>query len=815
MAADLPENYDKHPAFEFIKRVPADWDESRVITAKIGDHVTIARRNGQDWYLGSVTDENFRELEIPLDFLPTGKAYTATIYCDAMDTDWEKNPTSFEMGYYEANSTETLKAVLSNAGGMAIHFTPKTENESAWKPSPLRMFHIQNPQKLHRYKDIYVFGSEKKEDHLAVKSNLQLTHQPSQEYSKGKGEMLVDGIQGKVTYYEKHWLGFHGTDLEVVLDLGEPKTVREVTANFLRNHESWIFLPKTFDVSTSVDGVNFTNSGTETYDQQKALAGTAIWQPAIRIEGNEQVRFIRVIADNPERCPAWHSAAGDTAWIFLDEIMVNEFPKVATAGVKGNYFSKKKYVPEQLPTFEDVRHLLPQPILTDNPNWNKLYWAAWKMAFQNLKQPAPLSSLVSNFADEGFSENIFQWDTHFMMHFWKYAHHVFDAIQSHDNFYCRQHDDGYMCREIVESNGEDFVFQGIENTVNPPLFAWAEFEYYQFSKDYDRLKSIFPALEKHSEWLEANRGVKGHDGLFWNTGLGSGMDNSPREGTAWVDMSAQMGMHYYYFSLICQEIWEVEESAGYYARYIEIRDAINQKLWDEQAGFYFDLKKEGSLSETYTLGGAWPLASHVAGESQAKKSIEKLRSREHFNSTIPFATLATSSREYSGKGDYWRGGVWAPTNYMAMKGLVDHEAFEMAHEAAAMYLSSMSSVFHNTGTIWENYSPDSMEAGTPAIPDFVGWSGLGPITMLIENIIGIRVGTKDRIYWSLLRTDEHGIENLNVAGNSLTLVCDERTSKDEAAKITVETEKFVTLVLSRSGKKHSFDIQPGRHVLHF
>ena len=79
MAADLPENYEKHPRpFQFIKDVPTDWEDTRVLNGEVGDYVTFARkdRNSEDWYLGSVTDENARTLQVPLDFLDAGRSYT-------------------------------------------------------------------------------------------------------------------------------------------------------------------------------------------------------------------------------------------------------------------------------------------------------------------------------------------------------------------------------------------------------------------------------------------------------------------------------------------------------------------------------------------------------------------------------------------------------------------------------------------------------------------------------------------------------------------------------------------------------------------
>jgi alpha-glucosidase len=129
MAADLPQNYltedgELHPMFKFIQDVPVDWDDSHVIDAQIGDYVATARKGkgSDDWYLGAVTDENERTLNVPLDFLEEGKTYTATIYKDGRDADWETNPASYDIKTRDVSKTDTLDLWLAAGGGTAISF---------------------------------------------------------------------------------------------------------------------------------------------------------------------------------------------------------------------------------------------------------------------------------------------------------------------------------------------------------------------------------------------------------------------------------------------------------------------------------------------------------------------------------------------------------------------------------------------------------------------------------------------------------------------------------------------------------------------
>ena len=124
MAADLIENYEGHPAFEFIREVPVDWDDTRVVNAEIGDFVTIARRKGDNWYVGSVTDENARAMTIDLSFLEPDKTYRARIYADAPESDFETNPTAYSIGEQQVTRGTILNAELARGGGQAIIVVP-------------------------------------------------------------------------------------------------------------------------------------------------------------------------------------------------------------------------------------------------------------------------------------------------------------------------------------------------------------------------------------------------------------------------------------------------------------------------------------------------------------------------------------------------------------------------------------------------------------------------------------------------------------------------------------------------------------------
>jgi alpha-glucosidase len=126
MAADLPENYERQPAFQFIRDVAVDWDTTRVLEGKIGDYVVVARRerNGQSWFVGAITDEEGRTFDVPLSFLESGRQYVAEIYADGPNANWVDNPLPVAITRQTVTKATRLRLVLAPGGGQAIRIRP-------------------------------------------------------------------------------------------------------------------------------------------------------------------------------------------------------------------------------------------------------------------------------------------------------------------------------------------------------------------------------------------------------------------------------------------------------------------------------------------------------------------------------------------------------------------------------------------------------------------------------------------------------------------------------------------------------------------
>lgn len=132
MAADLPENYEKHlDAFQFIKDVAVEWDDTKVLSAEPGDFLVIARKakGANKWFIGAITDETARNTEGAFTFLNKGEKYVATIYADAPTAHWQQNPQAYVINRYIVDSNTKLELKMAAGGGAAISIMPASAAE--------------------------------------------------------------------------------------------------------------------------------------------------------------------------------------------------------------------------------------------------------------------------------------------------------------------------------------------------------------------------------------------------------------------------------------------------------------------------------------------------------------------------------------------------------------------------------------------------------------------------------------------------------------------------------------------------------------
>ncbi|MFO7446857.1 MAG: trehalase family glycosidase [Ignavibacteriaceae bacterium] len=478
---------------------------------------------------------------------------------------------------------------------------------------------------------------------------------------------------------------------------------------------------------------------------------------------------------------------------------------------------------------------LPRPVLEKDNEIIELYYAAWYMAWNKIMKGNRASGFVEEFMDEGFNEMIYQWDTCFMVAFGMYAPDIFPAMPSLDNFYNKQREDGYIQRVYNENTGEPAAEPVTdEPMVNPPLFAWIEYRYYVLSGDNSRLKRVLPHLIKYFKWIENNCRTKEGNGLYYTTHLGSGMDNTPRPGVnkaGWLDFSLQQGLAAKYISSIASAVHEsvIEEEFNNY--YQNITELINKYCWDNSSGFYYDMKEDGSRSPVVHIGAYWALLSETADSAQAESLVNYLNDKKHFKRPHMVPALSFSDPAYDSLGHYWLGSVWAPTNYMVVKGLEKYGYNKLANDIAYQHVKKIARIYKHFNpdeekiayeeryndaynTIWECYSPEFNEPATRwdntfySRQDFVGWSGLGPTAMLIENIIGLKLnGLENIITWHINRSDKHGIENLRFREQLVSLIYN-----PEEKRIMVSAEKDLVLKTIYNENIQIFSVKPGDNI---
>jgi hypothetical protein len=524
---------------------------------------------------------------------------------------------------------------------------------------------------------------------------------------------------------------------------------------------------------------------------------------------------------------------------------------------QGIYFAKKQYQPQPLPRWEGTRDLLPAPVLDEHPEWVRMYWKTWELAFRNFHEPVPGSGCVSQFIDAAFNENIFLWDTAFMTLFCNYGHGLVPGIGSLDNFYARQHEDGEICREINRRTGADYVawcntegkplfsrwgwnfgqpgladernapveYRGRPtpqpapvltlDALDNPLLAWAELESLRVTGDRSRLASVYPPLVRYHAALE--KYLRQGNGLYLTDW--ASMDNSPRNpflrgGGCGVDISSQMVLFARNLASMAAMLDRREDAAHWNHEADSLAALINQHMWDAERQFYFDLKLDGTRVPVKTVAAFWTMLAGVAQPEQVRKLVAQLNNPATFNRAHRVPTLAADERGFDPQGAYWSGSVWLATTTMAIRGLEQNNQPELAREIALGSLGMMGRVFEETGTIWENYAPDAAKPGSQAKADFVGFSGVGPIVYLLEFAIGLKPDAiRNELVWDLRSAGRVGCERYRFNGHLVSLVAEPLIGNAQRLKISVESDAPFTLIIKRPGQQSVLAVTRGKQEL--
>ncbi|MCA9919847.1 MAG: hypothetical protein KC445_17945 [Anaerolineales bacterium] len=465
-----------------------------------------------------------------------------------------------------------------------------------------------------------------------------------------------------------------------------------------------------------------------------------------------------------------------------------------------NPFRQQTYAPQEWPSFDEAKAKLPKPILPEHEKWLALYWRAWELAWSNLQQPQAGSGFVANFLGAATEPFLFMWDSAFMSQFGLYGRRVFDFTGNLDNLYAKQHDDGFICRQIDLATGEDFFFPFDPNGTGPNILAWAEWRTYRYTGDNGRLENVFPSLVAYHRWCRANRSWP--SGLYWATGHSSGLSNQPRVPNSafhhrhwsWVDATMQAALSSLILAQMATMLQQPALADELEADHTRLAELINQHHWNEATHFYQDAGPAGQFSQIKSIAAYWGLLdASLIPEKRRELFVQALRENWAFKLAHRVPSQAADSEGYNFEtGNYWRGGVWPATNFVVLRGLRQIGQHGLAHRIAVNHLKNVAQVYEQTGAFWENYAPETAAPGDPAAKNPIGMAGLTPISILLEDVIGLSVDwPQRRVFWDRRLESErpYGVENYPLGPDgTLSIVAD-------AQKLTVTTDVPFTLTL--------------------
>jgi glycogen debranching enzyme len=272
-------------------------------------------------------------------------------------------------------------------------------------------------------------------------------------------------------------------------------------------------------------------------------------------------------------------------------------------------------------------------------------------------------------------------------------------------------------------------------------------------------------------------------------------------------------------SRIARVVGREDLAAFFAAEHASLGQLINERFWDDKHQIYNDRTQDGRFITELEPGILckhgfifWPLIAEVTDGRGTAGLIAELSNRKSFNRSSGVASLSADSKGYTADGQYWRGSVWPPVQCIVQEGLRTHGQWPLARELANKYLQALLTAFEQEHTITENMEPDYPRGH--GAREFVGWGGIGPISNLIEYVLGFQAKAPERLVeWRIERTDRHGIQNLSIGKDTIELICDRRAHVSAPCNIAVQSTGECTLKVISQGKTSTHLIAKGNNEI--
>jgi neutral trehalase len=401
-----------------------------------------------------------------------------------------------------------------------------------------------------------------------------------------------------------------------------------------------------------------------------------------------------------------------------------------------------------------------------------------------------------------------QFEACFSTFFLVYSNRIYPAAPQLDNFYGKQEADGAIRWQYSLRDGKPVFHRDNPEGVAPPLFSWAEYNMYHKVGNKKRIKDIMPHLERYFSWLENT--FKKENGLYAVPLAATMMQNSPRKYVKYpVDFNTQQALNALYMAELGDILNDKEISFRYKRQYFSLKSRINNMMWNEEDGIYYDLDKNEEHVPVKSIASLWPLLAELPNDAKAEKLIDHLKNPETFGAENPFPTLAINEPEFSDKGMGFRGSVYPPFTFMVIKGLEKYAQYELARECAIRHLYYMLDTLHpegkEKGGVWEAYAPrkdgPAQWLGKRDYPRemFVTYAALSTIALMIENVLGLYVSLpRKTVDWIVPTLEIMGIENLSLKRNMITILSNK---SGRGWEIRLESEKLYYFTIDILGKK--------------
>lgn len=470
-----------------------------------------------------------------------------------------------------------------------------------------------------------------------------------------------------------------------------------------------------------------------------------------------------------------------------------------------------------------TRRVFPQIYFYDQ-DFIDIYERTWRH-IENYWQPVK-QGLDQKFFFYPMQEGRFieQYASLFSTFFLVYSNRNYIAETNIDYFYKKQEATGAIRSKYNLETGEPIITKENPEGIGIPIFAWIEYNIYHKTANKKRLKEVLPILENHLMWIVHN--FRDSSGLFSAPVTSMNIGNSPRKNVKFpIDFNACVALNALYLSEIADLLNEKDIQFKYKKLYFSIKTKINEKMWDPETKFYYDLDEHFNFLHVKTIFSYWTMIAEIPNEEKTEILVEYLSDPAYFGSEHPFPSLAISEPTFSDKGNGYCGSVFPELNYMVIKGLQKYKYFELAREYSIRHIyyvletispSEKGQVPKESIAFWEAYNP--IKEG-PALwqrhnwfprNDYMLTEGLSTIALMIENVLGLEISLpRKTIDWVIASIEEMGIQNLSLKKNMIRRIVTKQTIRGWEIKIENEKLYYFTINILDQGKFKRLPIPSG------